>query len=117
MTAAVEHDVVTPCAQDPDMWYDRARLFDAAELCLTSCPLLEQCRVLGRNEKWGVWGGEVKESITIQDGVLEMKWCPKCETRKSIDDFGIDRSRADGTRCYCRSCYADMSRERRKRAS
>ncbi len=32
------------------------------------------------------------------------KHCPRCRTVKPIEDFGIDRSRADGRYGYCRAC-------------
>lgn len=33
-----------------------------------------------------------------------MKWCPKCETIKPLDDFGKNRSTHDGKQNYCRTC-------------
>ena len=32
------------------------------------------------------------------------KRCPRCGETKPIDDFSLNRSRADGRGCWCRSC-------------
>jgi formylmethanofuran dehydrogenase subunit E len=35
-----------------------------------------------------------------------MKFCPKCEQEKPIEDFAADKSRKDGKQVGCRSCYS-----------
>lgn len=43
---------------DPELWFsDRKRDKAAArELCMT-CPLLADCRELGKTQEYGIWGG------------------------------------------------------------
>lgn len=43
--------------------------------------------------------------------VREEKRCPRCETVKPIDDFGVDRSRPDGRHGFCRACRRPDSKE------
>ncbi len=33
-----------------------------------------------------------------------MKYCPKCETNKSLSDFSKSRCKKDGLQCYCKAC-------------
>ena len=33
-----------------------------------------------------------------------MKRCPKCDTYKSLDQFGKDKSKKDGLKVWCKSC-------------
>lgn len=44
-----------------------------------------------------------------------MKACNKCGEVKSLDQFSINRSCADGHRNACKWCVAEMDRERRRR--
>lgn len=43
------------------------------------------------------------------------KWCRRCESVKDLDDFPLHRSTSDGRQTYCRTCFADIYRERRAR--
>lgn len=45
--------------------------------------------------------------------VAGMKWCPRCEERKAVDAFGVNRDRPDGLTGECRECRAERSRTRR----
>lgn len=36
--------------------------------------------------------------------VKEQKYCPRCQTIKDLDAFGISRTRPDGRQGYCRAC-------------
>ena len=42
------------------------------------------------------------------------KWCPRCRTVKSLDDFSRNRTARDGHRPYCKPCDRDMKREARR---
>lgn len=33
-----------------------------------------------------------------------MKYCPKCQTEKSLQDYTRDKSTKDGFSCYCKDC-------------
>jgi hypothetical protein len=46
------------CQTDPDLWFSSSKKErqDAIILCGT-CPIQEECKILGENESWGVWGG------------------------------------------------------------
>ena len=41
-----------------------------------------------------------------------MKRCCKCEATKSLDEFHRSQSRADGVQTVCKSCRANMDRDR-----
>jgi len=51
-----------------------------------------------------------RRRINVEAG---LKWCPKCETRKPVDAFGVQRGREDGLTGWCRMCRAARSRWRR----
>jgi hypothetical protein len=40
-----------------------------------------------------------------------LKRCPRCEQWLLLNDFGIDRKRADGLNCYCLSCARERGNE------
>lgn len=48
------------CRDDPEPWTDSSdpnlKAWAISE-CLTRCPVIEQCRVAGRNEHHGIWAG------------------------------------------------------------
>jgi hypothetical protein len=37
-----------------------------------------------------------------------MKFCRKCGTFKSLDEFSADRHQFDGKQCYCKSCISKL---------
>jgi len=39
-----------------------------------------------------------------------MKECYKCKNKKSLTDFGIDKSRKDGLNIYCKICYRSITK-------
>jgi len=39
-----------------------------------------------------------------------MKWCPRCQTSKQLEEFPLDKRR--GRYGYCKPCKADYMRER-----
>lgn len=41
------------------------------------------------------------------------KWCPRCAQEKSVEDFGANRSTADGRTAYCRPCHNETGRVNR----
>src|ERR1700761_178810 len=44
-----------------------------------------------------------------------MKWCPKCESTKALDEFGANRKNPDGKQNYCKPCcVASVTASRRK---
>lgn len=52
--------------QQPDLWFstrreDRKR---ARHICMTRCPVIEQCRAAGADMPVGTWGGEFRNSRT-----------------------------------------------------
>jgi len=51
---------------DPDLWWPTSStevgwILEGKRICLTQCPVLEQCRAYAldraNGEKWGTWGG------------------------------------------------------------
>ena len=40
-----------------------------------------------------------------------MKICFKCNTKKPLNDFHIDKSKPDGRRIYCKTCCAKQSKK------
>lgn len=42
------------------------------------------------------------------------KFCPKCQTSRSREDFGRDASRLDGRYTYCKSCRKNPNRKDRE---
>lgn len=38
------------------------------------------------------------------------KRCPRCDTRRPVDEFGSNRSKHDGLQSYCRPCVRAMNR-------
>ena len=40
-----------------------------------------------------------------------MKRCPRCETKKEVDDFNYQARAKDGCQGYCRSCQSDWAHE------
>lgn len=43
------------------------------------------------------------------------KYCSRCKRRRPVADFGRSRSRLDGLQTYCRSCFSEYDRERKKK--
>jgi hypothetical protein len=43
-----------------------------------------------------------------------MRVCPACKIPKELDEFGIDKSRKDGSYSYCRECTRERGRQWRK---
>lgn len=52
--------------------------------------------------------GRLKASITLETGV---KRCSTCREWKSLEDFGADRSRADGLTVRCTPCHNGYLKE------
>ncbi|WP_165967021.1 endonuclease domain-containing protein [Actinomadura sp. 7K507] len=44
-----------------------------------------------------------------------MKYCPRCERVKSVDEFGRNRSEESGITGYCRPCFNTIKRENKER--
>lgn len=40
-----------------------------------------------------------------------MKHCPKCNTDKEVEEFCINRERADGRQGYCRRCMSEATKK------
>jgi hypothetical protein len=53
----------SPAHDDWEMWTsdDKKELGEAARLCRSHCPFLQECRTWAteNNERWGAWGGLV----------------------------------------------------------
>lgn len=43
---------------------------------------------------------------------MDSKHCPRCDTTKPVDDFGINRSHPSGRQTYCKLCTSGYRRER-----
>jgi uncharacterized protein (DUF983 family) len=43
-----------------------------------------------------------------------MKYCTKCKTSKSKEEFAKNKTAKDGLQHYCRTCYTKIHREYRK---
>ncbi|SNT14918.1 WhiB family transcriptional regulator, redox-sensing transcriptional regulator [Micrococcales bacterium KH10] len=61
--SAIPYDLDTPCrSNNADLWFaEQATDIAKAKALCGDCPLKKQCLegALGRQEPWGVWGGEV----------------------------------------------------------
>ncbi|MEV5572026.1 endonuclease VII domain-containing protein [Spirillospora sp. NPDC052269] len=60
-------------------------------------------------------GREVKEfqrRRIVPDG---MKYCPRCERTKPVEDFARNRARSTGIAQYCKPCYNRIIKENRER--
>jgi WhiB family transcriptional regulator, redox-sensing transcriptional regulator len=69
LDAAPRAGLDLPCRSgDADLWFAEApaELERAKALC-TACPIKAECLAgaLGREEPWGVWGGEIFERGTV----------------------------------------------------
>lgn len=45
------------------------------------------------------------------DASRTSKWCPRCKSMKSIEEFGIHKHHKDGHRGYCKLCQRKIDRE------
>lgn len=41
-----------------------------------------------------------------------MKQCVKCHTKKSLDEFGLNKSKKDGRQGYCKVCRSSYDQQR-----
>ncbi|NVI87136.1 endonuclease VII domain-containing protein [Actinomadura sp. BRA 177] len=65
--------------------------------------------------KQAVEGKEVRayrKRVQLPEG---MKYCARCETVKSVDEFGRNRARKSGIAVYCRPCYSVVIAENKRR--
>lgn len=60
-------------------------------ICLSGCPVLEECRELGKNEPYGVWGGTTpRERKNLRRGVVVPRAVPRVNSplrQKVVDLF------------------------------
>jgi len=61
-------------------------------ICLKACPMLEECRELGRDEPYGVWGGTTpRERKNLREGKVVPRRMPRVPNsplrRKIVDLF------------------------------
>jgi hypothetical protein len=56
-------------------------------------------------------------SIKRNEEVAEVKICSKCEKQKELKEFPNDPKGSGGKRSWCKSCYAEYSREWRRNNS
>lgn len=54
--------------------------------------------------------------LPVQDftQTFPVKHCPRCTRDKPLDEFGVDRARADGRTPWCMLCRAADARSRRR---
>lgn len=65
--------------------------------------------------KQAVQGNEVRayrKRMELPEGV---KYCARCESIKSVEEFGRNRARKSGIAAYCRPCYALVIAENKRR--
>ena len=43
---------------------------------------------------------------------METKRCPRCDTARPVEDFGVNRSHRTGRQTYCKQCTQGYRRER-----
>lgn len=49
-------------------------------ICLSGCPMLEECRELGRDEPYGVWGGTTpRERKNLREGKVVPRTMPRVQ--------------------------------------
>lgn len=46
--------------------------------------------------------------------IIKEKYCKKCDTHKSLTEFGKDSKRKDGLCDYCKKCWAERSKHYRR---
>lgn len=51
-----------PCRTNPEKWFSTNpdKIREAVQGC-NNCPIMDECRDMGRDEKHGVWGGWTEE--------------------------------------------------------
>ncbi|MFV2174140.1 endonuclease VII domain-containing protein [Actinomadura sp. LOL_016] len=65
--------------------------------------------------KQAVLGKETREFQRRRKDPEGKKYCPRCETVKSLEEFGRNRAKKSGRAQYCRPCFKVVSRENRVR--
>ncbi|MEU9022464.1 endonuclease VII domain-containing protein [Actinomadura sp. NPDC048394] len=65
--------------------------------------------------KQAVQGKKVRAYRKRQKLPEGMKYCARCDTVKSVNEFGRNRARKDGIATYCRPCYAAVITENKRR--
>lgn len=60
-------------------------------------------------------GKKTKDFRRRREDPEGMKYCPRCETVKAIEEFGSNRSKRSGNSSYCKPCWNTITREHRER--
>ncbi|WP_245592466.1 endonuclease VII domain-containing protein [Actinomadura rifamycini] len=60
-------------------------------------------------------GRKTKDFRRRREDPQGMKYCPRCETVKALEDFGNNRSKGSGNSSYCKPCWNTITREHRER--
>ncbi|GGV35130.1 hypothetical protein GCM10010182_68910 [Actinomadura cremea] len=96
-----------------EFWRRKASPDGLALYCKDCFALRNATAYRKRQASVGREAREFKRRRRVPDG---MKCCPKCETVKSVDEFGRrNRGNASERAAYCRPCFNGISRENRVR--
>lgn len=56
-----------------------------------------------------------RDASLCPSGQSDVKWCPRCEWTKPVQDFNFNASLTDGLQSYCRDCQRKLGAESRAR--
>ncbi|MEV5829697.1 endonuclease VII domain-containing protein [Spirillospora sp. NPDC052242] len=93
-----------------EFWKRKASPDGLALYCRDCFALRNAASYRGKQAVLGKKTRDFRRRVKVPDG---MKYCPKCETVKSVDEFGRNRSGKSGRASYCRTCFNLVSRENR----
>jgi len=65
------------------------------------CPFRQECEILGKNEYWGIWGGQVKDNL-LMPASSQFKSRATCS--KGLHDWLPENILSTGSRSICRVC-------------
>ncbi|MCP2342614.1 endonuclease domain-containing protein [Actinomadura rupiterrae] len=73
-----------------------------------------QRNAVSHRKKAAAEGRQMKEFQRRRIVPEGMKYCPRCEEVKSVQDFGRNRSSRSGLSGYCKPCHSQVTRENRE---
>lgn len=102
------------CRQyDPELWFSNSHsdMQDAIKIC-HACPLIDACREVSRDERFGIWAG-IDRAVTLPAKPFVRKEtgdpCSKGHTDTYVSYAGI------GRRFRCRTCREEGKQRKESR--
>src|SRR5690242_9864968 len=85
-----------------EFWKRKASADGLALYCKECFGLRSASYYRGKRAVLGKEARAYRRRSVVPDG---MKYCPRCETVKSVEEFGSNKSRKSGLSVYCRPCH------------